>query len=171
MIRDEEIKRLINYIKGIGLKISFSSKDQGVAALWYLDNSEIVICRNNNKTKISTVLSLIHELGHAMHNIHEKSRKIDTKVEKALDHVNEAQELNLDSKKRQRKIILDDEIAGTQYWHSIYKETNLKFPIWKMEAQMEFDIWQYEVYYETGRDPSVKEKKAKMKELREKYGS
>lgn len=170
MIRDQEINRLINYIKGIGLKVSFTSKEKGVSAFWYIDNSEIVICRNNNKTKISTVLSLIHELGHAMHNIHEKSREIDTKVEKALNHVSEAEEQEFDTKKRQRKIILDDEIAGTQYWHSIYKETNMKFPVQKLEAQMEFDIWQYEVYYEKGKDPTVKEKKAKMKELRKKYG-
>lgn len=171
MVRDQEISRLINYIKGIGLKVSFSSKDEGASAFWYLDNSEIVICRNNNKTKISTVLSLLHELGHAMHNIHERDREIDTKVEKALNHVSEAEEQELDSKKRQRKIILNDEIAGTRYWHSIYKETNLKFPIWKMEAQMEFDIWQYEVYYETGKDPLVKEKRVKMQELRRKYRS
>lgn len=169
MRRDEEIQRLINYIKGLGLKVSFTSKDEGASAFWYLDNSEIVICKNHNKTKIETVLSLIHEAGHALHNIHERNREVDTKVEKALNHVDEAEELEIDTKKRQRKIILDDEIAGTQYWHVIYKDTNMKFPIWKLEAAMDLDLWQYRVFYETGKDPSTKEKRKKRKEIRDKY--
>jgi hypothetical protein len=171
LIRDEEIKRLIKYAQGVGLKVSFTSKDVGASAFWYLDNSEIVVCKNHNKTKISTVLTLIHELGHAMQNIHEKNREIDRKVEKALNDVSEAEEQDLDTKKRQRKIILNDEIAGTQYWHSIYKETDMKFPMWKLEAQMVYDIWQYEVYYETGKYPVSRDKNTKMKELKEKYGS
>jgi hypothetical protein len=165
MIRDDEIQRLVNYIKGIGLKITFSSKKGDCSACWYLDNSGIVIYKSKNVTKIETVLSLIHELGHAMHSIHEKDREIDTKFEKALDSIDEAEELEIDTKKKQRKIVLDSEIAGTNYWHSVYKETNMKFPIWKLEAQMEYDMWQYEVFYETGSYPKAKDRKKKFKEI------
>src|ERR1700688_1442617 len=110
MIRDQEIERLINYIKGLGLKVSFSSKKTDCSAFWYLDNSAIVICKNStkNNSKIETVLSLIHEIGHALHNIHEKDRQVDTKFEQALSHVDEAEELGIDTQKKQRKIILND---------------------------------------------------------------
>lgn len=169
MIRDLEIQRLVNYIKGIGLKVTFSSKKADYSAFWYLDCSEIVVCKDSNKTKIETILSLIHELGHALHNIHEKNRQIDTKFESALDHIDEAEELEIDAKKRQRKIILDNELAGTKYWHQIYKETNLKFPIWRLEVAKEYDVWQYEVFYGTGSYPVAEDRKEKRRQLKNKY--
>jgi hypothetical protein len=169
LIRDEEIQRLINYIKGLGLKVTFSSKKSDSSALWYLDCSEIVVCKGNNKGKIDTVLSLVHELGHALHNIHEKNREVDEDLEDALDHVDEAEELGMDPKKRQRKIILNNEINGTKYWDAIYREVNLKFPPWRLEVAKEFDVYQYQVFYDTGYYPTAKERKEKMKELTRKH--
>ena len=169
MIRDREIERLVNYAKGLGLKVSFSSKKSDAAASWCLDNTEIFIYKNNNSSKTETVLSLIHEIAHAKHNLWEKNREIDKKFEKALDHVEEANVEEVDSKKRQRKIILDNEIAGTNYWHEIYHETNMKFHMWRLEAQMEFDIWQYEVFYEMGRFPKIGARNKKFKDLIAKY--
>lgn len=169
MVRDEEIQRLINYAKGLGLKVSFSSKNEDASAEWYLDNSGIIIYKNRNKTKIETVLSLIHELGHSLHNVHENDRKVDTKWQDAIDSIDEAEESGNDTKKRQRKVIFDDEVAGTRYWHEIYKETNMKFPIWKLDAAMEFDMWHYEVFYETGKFPGFKERNEKQKEVKNKY--
>jgi hypothetical protein len=169
MCRDDEIQRLISYIRGLGLKVTFTSKDVDASALWYLDNSEIVICKSQNKSKIEIVLSLLHECGHAIHNIHEKNRQVDTKFESALDQVEKAEESEVESKKKHRKIILDNEIAGTNYWHSIYKETNMKFPIWKLDAQMEYDIYQYQVFYETGSVPSFKERRKKFKEIKDRH--
>jgi len=169
LIRDEEIQRLVNYIKGLGLKVTFSSKDSDSSAFWYLDNSEIVVCIGSNKTKIETVLSLLHEAGHALHNIYEKNREVDEDLEDALDHVDEAEELGTDPKKRQRKIILNNEIAGTRYWDALYRETNMQFPLWRLEVAKEFDIYQYQVFYETGYYPTAKERKEKMKELTRKH--
>lgn len=166
MIRDQEIERLVNYIKGIGLKVTFSSKKSDCAAEWYLDNSGIVVYKAKNTSKIDTVLSLIHEIGHSMHNLWEKNRQVDDKLDSALDHIDRAEESETDTKKNQRKIILNNEIYGTRYWHQIYKETNMKFPIWKLEAAMKFDVWQYEVFYETGKDPTRDEKRKKIKEVR-----
>ena len=170
MIRDEELNRLVNYAKGLGLKVTFSSKKSDISAAWYLDNSGIVIFKSKNTTKIETVLSLVHELGHAMHNIHEKDRKVDPKFEQALDAVDEAEELEIDTQKRHRKTILNNEIAGTQYWDSIYKETHMKFPIWRLEMAKVYDTWQYQVFYETGKDPIGRVRLKKRKELRKKYG-
>lgn len=169
MIRDLEIQRLISYAKGLGVKITFSSKKSDASAFWYLDGSGIVLFRGNNKTKIETVLSLVHELGHCLHNIYEKNRELDEDLESALDHVDEAEELGMDPQKRQRKIILNNEISGTQYWDAIYKEVDLKFPRWRLEVAKEFDIYQYQVFYETGYYPTGKERNQKMKELVRKY--
>lgn len=169
MVRDDEIQRLVNYIKGIGLKVTFSSKKEDCSARWYLDNSGIVIYKNNNSTKIETVLSLLHEIGHAIHNIHEKDRQMDPKFESAIDHVDKAEEEETDTHKKQRKVILNNEIAGTKYWHQIYKETYMRFPIWRLEAAMELDVWQYEYFYETGLYPNKKERRKKGKELVKKY--
>jgi hypothetical protein len=169
MIRDLEIQRLVNYIKGLGLKVTFSSKQSDASAFWYLDNSEIVICKGSNKTKIETVLSLVHEVGHALHNIYEKNREVDEDLQDALDHVDEAEELGMDPKKRQRKVILNNEINGTKYWDAIYREVNLKFPLWRLEVAKEFDIWQYQIFYETGDSPTTKERQQKLKELTRKH--
>lgn len=171
MIRDQEIQRLVNYIKGLGLKISFSNKKSDCSAMWYIDNSGIVIYKATNTTKIDTVLSLIHEAAHALHNIYEKNRQLDSKFEKALTHVDDAEENGLDTEKKQRGILLDNEIAGTAYWHNIYKETNMKFPIWKLESAMEYDVWQYQYFYENARYPNKKVKLKKRKEIREKHRS
>ena len=78
---------------------------------------------------------------------------MDPKVEEALD--------SEENKKIHRKRILDMERSDSVYWDDIYKDTNCQFPIWKLHAQREFDIWQYEVYYETGKFPTKKVKDKK----------
>lgn len=169
MIRDLEIQRLVNYTKGLGLKVTFSSKKSDYSAHWSIDNSEIVVFNNKNKPKIVVILDLIHELGHSKHNVWEKDRQVDPKFEKALDHVDDAAEHGTDTKKRHRKTILNNEIAATRYWEEIYHETDMKFPLWRLEMAKEFDIYQYEIFYETGRYPTAKEKKQKRIELTKKY--
>lgn len=169
MVRDQEIQRLVNYAKGLGLKVTFSSKKSDNDAEWYIDNSGLIIYKNKNTPKIDIVLSLIHEIGHSKHSIWEKDRGIDSKFDEALTHFSESEEKGIDPKKRQRKVLLDYEIAGTNYWHEIYTDTNMKFPIWRLEAQMEFDIWQFEYFYENGVYPSKKIKKVKLKEINEKH--
>jgi|ERR1035437_1894165 hypothetical protein len=170
MIRDAEIERLINYAKGLGLKVTFSSKKSDCSAIWYLDCSEIIVYRKENVSKIDVVLTLVHEISHALHNIHEKNRKVDPKFWNALDHIDAAEADGVDAQRRQRKILLNNEIAGTQYWHVLHKEVNLKLPIKRLEMQMEYDVWLYEVFYETGKYPNRKEAKKKRKELRAKHG-
>lgn len=171
MVRDQEIQRLVNYIKGLGLKVTFSSKKSDGAAFWYIDNTEIVILTKNNESKIDTVLSLIHEIAHAKHNIYEKNREVDTKLEDALDHIDEAEQSETDTQKKQRKVILNHEIAGTRYWHEIYKETEMSFPIWKLDAAMEYDVYQYQFFYENGQYPPYIERRKRRKEINKKHRS
>ncbi len=169
MIRDEEISRLIKYAEGLGVKVKFlkASRNCDEDAGWVIDGSEIVLYTNNRTSKIDIILSLIHELGHHTWFIHEKNRKPDLKFEEAIDRINLADRdlSKTPAPKKFRKKILDVEIAGTSWWENIYKETNMKFAKWKLDVAMQYDIWVYDVYYETGFFPLMKDRKIKRKQM------
>jgi len=173
MIRDEELIRLTKYAQGMGIKVTFSSSNQETASAdWTTDGSAITIYKNTNATKIEKILSLIHELGHHLHFVHEKNREPDLKFDEALDTVESIAKEGLPLSEvsiGRRKKILDIEKAGTKYWEIIYKDTNLKFPIYKLYVAMDYDMYQYETYYELGRFPKQKENRIKLKELTLKY--
>lgn len=161
-IRDEEIKRLIQYAKGLNLKVSFTdyvpySRDAGY---WSTDGSELIICLGKRDSKIEIVLTLIHELGHHLEWVHNHHRKPHVELNAAFDD---------EEKKTNRKIIYQYEVNSSNWWDIIYKETDMKFPIKRLHIQKEYDIWQYEVYYETSKFPTKKESKDKLKQLRRKY--
>lgn len=172
MIRDEEIKRLIKYAEGLGLRVVFSKSRSDDAAAWTTDGSEITIYSKNQGSKTEMVLSLVHELGHQLWYIHEKNRKPDLKFEQALDRQNlyEVDIHPTPPSKALRERIYKIEEASTHYWEVIYKDTGLKFPLWKLKLAMELDLWMYGEYVKTGHFPKRKEKKNKKKELKLKYG-
>ena len=164
MIRDDEIGRLVNYIKGLGLKVIFSSSSKAeAAASCSLDNTEITIFLKNNKSKTDIVLSLIHEAGHASHAIWQHNRVVDKSLEKAMD--------KQDTSKKARKKILQDEKTAASYWDIVVRDTNIKLPKWRIELQKEYDIWQYEEFYQTGKFPNQTLKNKKFKELKQKWRS
>lgn len=171
-VRDEEISRLIKYAEGLGLKVKFLTRSRGSpAAEWTLDGTEITVYTNKHTTKIDIILSLIHELGHHVWFIHEKNRQPDLKFEEAIERQNlhESELSDTPAPKALRKKILQTEIAGTQWWDVIYRDTNCKFAKWKLEANKEFDIWVYTEYYLKGHFPSKKDGRSKFKEIKRKY--
>jgi hypothetical protein len=160
MRRDDEIQRLIRYAQGMGLSVYFKpyvnrSNNQ---AEWATDGSEITIFVSPRTSKIEKVISLIHELGHQKYFI-DKGRKADPKFEAALDS----------EEKKHRKRVLEFERVSTVYWEDIYRDTNCTFNIKRLYLTRELDIWVYEVYHETGKWPTEKEKNIKLKDLKEKY--
>ena len=172
MIRDDELKRLIHYAKGLGVKVTiYSSHNKDGAADWALDGSEISVW-SGGFSKTDTVLSLIHELGHQLYFIHEKDRQPDLKFDEAITRENVVAKVN-DKKnltpKHLRKKIYDVEAAGTAWWSVIVKETNVKIPEWRISMQMEMDIWMYEYYYEHGTFPDRTKARLKRRELRDKW--
>ena len=173
MIRDQELTRLTKYAQGMGIIVTFSNhRKPGAYADWTIDGSAITIYKHANATKIEKILSLIHELGHHLHFVHEKNRIPDIKFEEALDTVERILEEGLPLSEvpaSRRKKILDIERSGTAYWEAIYKETNMKFPVYRLYLAMEYDLYQYEIYYETGKFPTKKENDKKRKELVLKY--
>lgn len=171
MIRDDELNRLVKYAQGQGVKVIFSSVKTQDHAAWTLDGTEITIYQSQNLSKTEKILSMIHELGHHAWFIHEKNRQPDLKFEEAITRQDQYEEKikDLPTPKKLRKKILDIERAGTQYWYTIYKETNMKFPLWKLFAQMEHDVWQYEYLYKHGEFPKRPLRRAMWKEFKAKH--
>lgn len=170
-IRDEEIKRLIHYAKGMGVKVTIYNKpNKGAAADWTLDGTSITVYAGKSVSKTSIVLSLIHELGHHLWFIHEKDRQPDLKFHEAIDRENIFLENKaIPTPKHLRKKILGVELAGTAYWDTVIKDVGIKIPKWKVEAAKEFDIWMYEMYYENGKFPQGKFKTDHYSEVRKKH--
>ncbi len=161
MKRDDEINRLMKYAQGLGLSVRFKPFVKGGdAAEWTIDGTELTIYVKSKCSKLEKVLSLIHELGHQKAFIDNK-RQFDPKIEEAID--------SEENKKIHRKRLLDWEVDSSVYWEDIYRDTNCQFPMHILKRQMDFDIWQYEVHYKTGKFPKGKEKNKKWKELKEKY--
>jgi hypothetical protein len=172
MIRDREIERLISYATGLGLQVIYDDKtDNNAVASWAIDGSEITLYTLTKQSKTELIIALIHELGHHLHWIYQKQRKPDFKFDEAItrEMLVENKETTIPTPKHLRKKILDIEKAGAEYWHTVYKDVGLKIPLWKVNMWKEFDIWQYEVYYQKGAFASVKVRKAKLKTLTEKY--
>lgn len=170
-IRDEEIKRLTFYAKGLGVKVTiWNKRKSGAAAEWTLDGSQIEVYAAPGTSKTEVILSLIHELGHHVWFIHEKERQPDLKFEEAIERENLVEENSkTPAPKHLRKKIYDVEKASTEWWLSIYKETDIKIPEWKLRAAMEFDMWMYEEYYETGFFPKGRRRREKYKEVQSKH--
>lgn len=157
-VRDEEIQRLVHYAKGLGVKVTIYTKTgKGEEANWTLDGSQIQVFNGPGKSKTHLILDLIHEIGHQVWFIHEKDRQKDLKFDEAITRENLfAEEPAIPTPKHLRKKIWEVETASTRWWDVIYKDTNIKIPMWKVEAAKEFDTWMYEMYYETGHFPKGK---------------
>jgi hypothetical protein len=171
-IRDREIQRLISYAIGLGLEVIYDSTTKtNAAAGWALDGSEIIIYTNTKQSKTDIILALIHEISHHLHWIWEKQRKPDFKFDEAVTRelLLENNETTVPTPKRLRKKILDIERAGIVYWDVVYRDVGLAIPLWKLNVYKEFDIWQYEVYYQKGKFAPRAERRAKLKTLTEKY--
>ncbi|MCX9024594.1 MAG: hypothetical protein OIN85_00695 [Candidatus Methanoperedens sp.] len=162
MIRDDEFARLVKYAEGMGLKVRFKPyvPYSRVMADWTTDGTELTVYVTCRESKLDLVLSLIHEIGHHRGFI-ENGRKPDTKIEAAMDD---------EEKKKNRKIIYENEVHDTKYWEQIYHDTDCRFGLDLLNKQKEFDTWVYEVYYETGKIPTAKERVKKRRALKQKYG-
>lgn len=172
-IRDNEIIRLIKYAEGMGLVVKFDRWNKDNSAEWTLDGTQITVFTKNQSSKTETILSLIHEIAHHVWFIHEKNRLPDLKFEEAIDRQNlfHDQLSATPAPKKLREKILRCEVAGTKYWEIIWKETNIKLPKWKLFSAMEFDLWMYEKYAQTGHFPERLEKREMSKLIIEKHRS
>lgn len=162
MVRDLELQRLVKYAESMGVKVLFSQKrSESDAAEWYTDGTQITVFEKEHTSKVEMILSLIHEIGHMCEFVRNNNRQVDLKLEEAINSEEE--------KKLHRKKIYDFENKSSEWWEEIYRDTDLKFPRYKLEIARELDVYMYEVYCETGEFPTRAMRREKKKQLKEKY--
>lgn len=155
--RDEELRRILLYAKGLGIKIriaNYAWDDSGEFA--HEPVSEININKRVHTSKTELILTILHELGHHLYFVYTKKEIPEAAYVKKAS-------------KRERKKLYEYEAAGIAYMLIIWTELNLKIPRWKVEKSMEQDTWVYEFYYLNNRYPNKKEKQNKNIELNLKY--
>lgn len=164
MIRDEEIKRLIAYAKGHGLSVSLKPYEPKKRAYgtWEAHEGDfkgkIIVYYQKNESKLSLILTLIHEIAHHQYHLWLLCRFSD------LVDV-DAENLT----KQERWQIYEYELKSTRYWLPIYESTSCKFPKYRLFLAMEFDVWKYEFYYLHNRYPNKDEARVKYRELKVKH--
>ena len=155
-IRDEEIKRLIQYAKSLGLSVAWKDYKRGDPGATWLqaDNKPvgIEVYVYKGQPKISIIMVLLHELAHHLEFIY-NGRKDSPELVEAL-YMADAEE-NLS--KAQRKLIYETEKAACPYREMIANELSLKIPMYKLKADIDLDIWIYKHYYLTGKLPTQNE--------------
>jgi len=163
-IRDEELLRLRRYVEGMGIKVFYHTKPvkNSVGATWDMENNLITLFIAKRDSKIDTILNFIHEIGHQISFVHDDNRTHP----KGLLEAQSKENMNKPLTKRERRLILESELKGLKWWSVIYDDTHMKFPKYKLYLAREFDTWWYMYFYQVGRYPTTREKRAKYKELR-----
>ena len=164
MIRDEEIKRLILYAKALGVRLTirnFSFPEEAETVEW--NGISININKHKHKNKTQLILSLLHELSHAKYINTQKG-----KISEAWE-LEEEREHGKKLPKKIRKEMVDFELNSLDSMMDIATELKIELSMNKIKKQCELDKWIYEHYLKEGEWPSEKIKKAKRKELKEKY--
>jgi hypothetical protein len=173
-IRDDEIKRLDQYARGLGLGVEFRQHRPGNpgAALVSFDgkSEKIVMYLWPRKSKLQIVLDFIHELAHHVAWIH-KNRKDDPKLVDALVEEDSRKENDPPIAKRKRHLIYKCEKHDASYRDIIAHEVGLQLPKHALDIDRDLDLWLYKWYYDTGTSPSRKQFQEKKQELKRKYNA
>lgn len=163
----EDLKKLIKYAQGLGLKVSIRDYDgKGAGGGWTTDGKEITLFKWKNITTTRMILNLLHELAHHLAWVY-ADRTSSSDLEYALDmEDSRTKRSSSPIPKEMRRLIYEEEKHDAQYRESIAKEVGLRIPWWKIKSDMEVDIWGYRIYYETGNHPTQKEINEKYRELK-----
>lgn len=160
---DLEIKRVIKYAEGLGIKVSFQDYKRGDgAAEWHTDGSQIIMYVWPRKSKTMILLDFIHELAHHhsyVNNRRRENQKINSILEKN----------DFERTRYQRKLLYEMERDDSEFQEAIFDSLALKIPKYKMYVEKDLSNWIYYRYYQAGDWPTGKEVRAKRKELNKKY--
>ena len=164
MVRDKELKRLENYAKALGVKITKQKKKkEDPEAAWVVDGSEIIIFTSVKESKTQLILKIVHEMAHHKSWI-ANGRKQDLRTNQALIRDDERDsKIDPPLPKSQRKLISETEKNDMKYWDDIIKELNIRIKPSIINKAKKLDLWVYEYYYKKGEYPTSKEYKEKKK--------
>lgn len=174
-IRDRELKRLEQYARGLGARVLYRRHkrgDPGAEWLVHQDGStDLVLYTYPGQTKTRLILNFIHELGHHYAFVR-RNRKEDPVTFEAF-YKEGLRKRNADPKlpKEERKLIYLAEKSDANYRRAVWQEVDIKLPKWKLEMDIELDIWGYRQYWLKGNHPNAAEVDAKHDELKVKYAS
>ena len=161
-IRDVEIARIEKYAEGLGATIVWKKHKRGdPCAEWNNEGAAVTITLyvRSRRAKVDIIFDLIHELAHHLAWI-AAGRSIDPSVDKAY----KTMEQNKATKKI-RRVVYETERADSEYQRKVYDDVGIKIPWWKVELNRRLDVWTYERWYVTGKNPTVKASRKKRKEL------
>jgi hypothetical protein len=162
----KELERTIMYAKSLGIVVNLiKAKRSDPDAEWTTDGSEITLYLRHKKSITRLILDLVHELAHHMAFVY-NNRKVPRKINKVFAKYSET-EIKLT--KKERKIIYEEELFDSQYQETIFKELNLKLPLYKLQVERDLSNWIYFTYYKTGKYPIIKDVQLKRNELTLKY--
>lgn len=156
-IRDQEIKRLEQYAKGLGLRVEYKvgKRGSGVGAeIVYHDGvaSHITLYTYSRISKKRLILNFLHELGHHLSWIY-KNRKDNTMLLEAL-YADAMLKKGEQLPKHQRKLIYLMEKEDAEYRNNIAHEVGITLPENTLKVDIALDIWIYKYYYLYGKYPS-----------------
>lgn len=156
-IRDEEIKRLILYVKALGHRVIIRGmKNDEDFGEYCEDDKLITINKNAHGNKTELILTLLHEIAHVKY--------------KQLNNITLSDAFSEDNpNKEQRQEIRDFEINSLPLMVNIAQELDIKVPMRKILIAKELDIFRYDYYLENVVFPPRDVEKEKIKELTEKY--
>lgn len=167
-IRDDEIKRLTQYARSLGLTVTWKPYKRGdPGATWIQANGKpvgIEVFTWSGQTKTRLILNLLHELAHHLEFVY-RGRKDPAELLEAL-YLQDAGE---DISKVQRKLIYETEKAACPYRELVANELGLKIPMYKLKADIDIDIWFYKHYYLTGKYPTTNELELQQRFFRQYY--
>jgi hypothetical protein len=162
-IRDDEIKRLLDYCKSLSIQVIWDNKLVDAGASWdniNKDQAEIRL-RKDTGNKTLTILYLLHELAHHLAWVYD-NRKLSAEITDALRQ---------DEPKtyQARKLIYEMEKSDATYRLNIVKELNIKISESKILVDIELDNWIYYEYWQNGKFPPLYQIINKKKEIKEKF--
>lgn len=167
----DDLARVKKYAESLGIKVSFKDHYPGEgSAEWDMEGQFINLFVHEGQSKTSILLCLLHELGHHLDWIYNDKiiKKQEHDAQQALCSGN-MHGKRPDLTKKQRKLILDSEIAGTNYMPIIHKELDLSIPLWKVKLEQDLDCYEYKMLYKKGRFPTRKEFKDYKRKIKNQY--
>jgi len=157
-VRDEELKRLEQYARGLGTSVTYKPHTPGSAgAEWILtaNSPEIIMYTWSGQSKTRLILDLVHELAHHYAWI-ANNRQEHPDLISALVAEAERKPGDPPIPKAQRKLIFIAERDDARFRESIWHEVNIKIPQWKLHLDVDLDNYVYKCYYKEGDTPTTK---------------
>lgn len=165
-IRDNEIKRLILYLKALGAKVVIRNYSWDASGEVQFEPKYVInVNKRHHRSKTDIIMTLLHEASHLKYAILNNTKFSDAFLEEVWDLEEQGKKVP----KKLRKDIVKFEVASLELMINVASELNLKIPMKKIIRQKEQDQAVYLFLDKHGEFPDNKWVKNNWKKLLEKY--